>query len=556
MRIFTYLFTLLSILLPLQSLKALECPDIPRDLLQQEHQTLLEQIQKHNELYDAGKPEIRDEVYDSLTARQRLTSRCLGIKKPAAAIPVDSRHRYPMGSLNKAEDKKQVEDFLKNAQRVGTLVIVQPKIDGVAAELVYRNGRLIQALTRGQWRTRQGITLLPFIKHIPAIPRSISNNKNEIVIRGELYSDRNNLHAKKSASPRHYVAGLINRSEPPAEELAQLKFFPWQWKNSTQGSLLKNTHQFEEWGFMKTEQFSHKVTDIDSVLKLRAFYGKTSSKVTFPMDGIVLKMNNLAVQERLGHLDGTPYWALAWKFPPQRAVSQIQGINWSVGRTGQVTIILDIAPIKLQGITISNVNAGPLTYFAKRDIAVSDSVEIYLKGAATPVLGHTILRPTNRQPVALPDFSPYNGLSCLEVSASCKEQFIARVKWLTGRNGLSIPQFDQQFIEQLISEEKLQRLSDIFKLTPSTIEQEAYRSLHNHTLSLDQALRALGIPEVGRKKSEWLAKHGKNWSTIQKASINDLQAWLKASEQEAQTIKAYLNSREIKATGEYLLKNK
>ncbi|MTI15615.1 helix-hairpin-helix domain-containing protein [Sansalvadorimonas verongulae] len=544
----------LSSLFFLQPVYSNDCPDIPRDLLQQEHQALLDSIQKNNELYEAGKPEISDDAYDALVVRQRLINRCLGVSKPViASRPLDNRHRYPMGSLNKAEDRETVEDFLENARKLGSAVIVQPKVDGIAVELVYKKGQLIQALTRGQWRTGQGINLLPALKYTPAVPKTIENNKSEVVVRGELYAELTNPRAQQAASPRHYIAGLINRSEPSPDELASLQFFPWQWKNSTQGSLLSNARQLEEWGFMPTEALTHKVRTIDDVSRLRVQYGNNQDALPIPMDGIVLKMENLAIQERLGHLDGTPYWALAWKFPPHSIVSQVMEVNWTVGRTGQVTVILEIQPVELQGVTISSINVGPLAYFVKQNIAIADTVSLALKGAAVPVLGTVILRPEDRKPVELPDTSLYHGLSCLEVSPVCKEQFIARVKWLTGRNGLNLPAFHQPDIEALISSKKLIGLSDIFDMTIDDIGRENFIALKKQKLSLDQALRALGIPEVGRKKSEWLAKHGKSWDRIQKASKEDIKTWLKVSEQEATDIKRYLQKPEIRKTAKGLL---
>ena len=229
-------------------------------------------------------------------------------------------------------------------------------------------------------------------------------------------------------------------------------------------------------------------------------------------------------------------------------------MNWTVGRTGQVTVILDIQPVSLQGITISSINVGPLSYFVKRNIAISDTVSLALKGAATPVLDSVILRPENRESVTLPDTSLHHGLSCLEVSPVCREQFIARIKWLTGRNGLNLPEFDQPDIETLIDNKKLVGLSDIFDLKLGDLGRENYLALIKQKLSLDQTLRALSIPQVGRKKSEWLAKHGKTWEKILKASAEDIRIWLKVSEQEAVDITRYLQKLEIRKTAKGLLR--
>ncbi len=390
----TFIF-LCCFLVSLFSVAQESCPETPRDQLQQEHQSLLEIIDTNNRLYEAGQPAITDEEYDALTQRQRLINRCLKLNIQNDPVPpLDQRHRYPMGSLKKSVDNNDIERFIDYARKLGSPLVVQPKIDGVAVELVYRNGLLVQALTRGQWRTGKGLNLLSLTSSIPAIPQFLPNNRKEIVLRGELYSLPDNAFAKNASSPRHYVAGLINRETPPQTELHSLKFFPWQWVNSPLASLRANVREFEEWGFTGVIEHTVQVKDLDDIGRLKNKYHNQNS---LPLDGVVIKLDSLAIQKRMGHLDGTPYWALAWKFPSTTASTTITDIRWTIGRTGQITIILGLKPVQLQGITVSSVNGGPIEHFQNLDFAVSDTMSVALKGAATPVMGNALLRPDHRK---------------------------------------------------------------------------------------------------------------------------------------------------------------
>ena len=296
---------------------------------------------------------------------------------------------------------------------------------------------------------------------------------------------------------------------------------------------------------MDIRSFTHQVGDIEDITSLKTFYNKKNKLNELPLDGIVLKMDNLAIQKRLGHHDGTPYWALAWKFPSPVVTTTVQDIRWTIGRTGQITVLLELEPIQIQGVTLSTVSAGPAEYFLSLDIAKNDTVGVTLKGASTPVLGNILLRPKNRLKVQIPEQNQYSGLTCLSYSPDCSEQFLSRLLWLTGSHGMDIPGINRTVLEGLIQSGKLKQLSDVLQLTEKDISQEAIKVIQNHQLSLAQAILTLGIPEVGKKRSDLLADEAKNWKTIQQASSKQLQEWIKCSDKEAENIISYLHSREI-----------
>ncbi|CAM3760172.1 hypothetical protein [Parendozoicomonas haliclonae] len=548
---------LLSLLL-ITSARADSCPDSfrdsSRDTLQQELSTLLNSINHHNDLYEDGRPVITDEEYDALTRRQRLLERCLGLTQTASTPPLDQNHRYPMGSLSKADGPDDIEAFLDNARRLGSPVILQPKIDGIAIELVYRYGKLVQALTRGQRRSGKGIDLMPLIPAISTIPKQLPNNLAEIVLHGELYALTSNEHAKGSASARHYVAGLVNRGSPSIKELKYLKFFPWHWVKSPLGNIQGNNLELEEWGFNNITASTHPVKDLYDVASLRNQYSLKNRMEDIPMDGIVLKLGSTTIQQRLGHLDGTPYWAIAWKFPSTTKATSIKDITWTIGRTGQVTVIVEVEPVTVNGITITRVNIGPEEYFSSQDIAIHDTISVSLKGAATPVHGKVLNRPEHRHHTTVPAQNRFNGMTCLRYSPECKEQFLSRVLWLIGNNGLDMPSVDKRDIQTLIEEGKIHTLADLFTLTEDELPQPALDILKEPQLSLAQSLRALGIPEIGQKRADKLAEKARNWSAVFKTSPEQIQDWLGCSSNKAQMMHDYIHSPEITALAQQLMK--
>ncbi len=515
---------------------------------------MLKAIQYHDGLYEAGKPTISDNEYDALTLHLKTLNHCLG-SKPAnirSLFPFEGLHIYPMGSLNKAESKDEVIKFLQKGRRLDSPILLQPKLDGIAIELAYQGGRLVHALTRGSKMKRSGVNITHLISLIPAIPDTLSSHHKEVVIHGELYAHYTYSETQQVLSPRHYVAGLINQKDPQRIELQQLQFFPWHWVNSPLSSFRENARQLEKWGFSDTISHTYQVQDIVEIVSLRQNYEIKDKKGVLPLDGVVIKFDNTATQKRLGHRDGTPYWALAWKLPSHSSVSKVSGIRWTIGRTGKITVILDITPTIIKGIEIRSLNVGPIKHFKTLDIAISDSISIALKGAAIPILSKVLVRPAARNFPKLPDPAQYNGMTCMELSDGCREQFIARVQWLTGRNGLDLPGFHYNRINNLVSLGRIKKLQDIFKLEADDIGAEADIILKTPYLSLVQLIRALGIPKVGRKKSGWLAKEGKSWSIISSTSEKQIKQWLKLSSAEASAVKSYLNHPEIKALASYL----
>ena len=204
---------------------------------------------------------------------------------------------------------------------------------------------------------------------------------------------------------------------------------------------------------------------------------------------------------------------------------------------------------------MTRVNIGPISHFTKLDIARDDTVIVALKGGATPVFKQVIHRPDSRRSTPLPDQSRFNPLTCLQPQDGCHEQFMARLLWLTGNHGLDLPAITASELEELVSNKKVQRLHHLFTLTSAELPNQTIDALRNHNLSLAQAIRALGIPEVGRKRSKLLAERAGHWQAIENASVVQFQEWLNSSAGEATIIKSFLEKSEVQALSHYLFKS-
>lgn len=484
--------------------------------------TLSDEITHHNEFYfNQNAPIISDSEYDALIARLKHWQACFpDIKMQVHDSQAEHNqhttpHHTQMGSLKKAGTDEEVDAFLQSILDGG--VLVQPKIDGIAVELVYKNGQLVKASTRGDGET--GRNILQYLRLIPLIPKALSQQESiktkQIVIHGELFARLDKVAPfilQQYASARHLVAGQINRSDPDIEAVQAFDFFPWHWINSPYQTDLQSITALAQIGFPLTLEYTHSVKSSEDIEQYLKNY-VVSQNAPFLMDGIVIKANSLLLRNQLGWKGNTPAWALAWKFPPQSAISEIQDIEFAIGRTGHVTPVIHIEPVTIQNRTISRVSLGSIQNLKKRDIAIGDQVSIKLKGNATPVFGKVLFRPENRVFPELPDSSHYTPFTCLSFAPGCEEQFIARLVWFTGKQGLDLAPISMPVIQQLVRTSTVQTLLDILQLSQALLlvagvnQQESQKYLESiqRPKNLEQQIRSLSIPGIGKKKARQLA---------------------------------------------------
>ncbi|MET4758052.1 helix-hairpin-helix domain-containing protein [Endozoicomonas sp. NE40] len=314
-------------------------------------------------------------------------------------------------------------------------------------------------------------------------------------------------------------------------------------------------NQLYTMGFDLPTQFTEPVKSLEEVIRKRDQLQKQADRLPFLLDGIVLKVNSQAQQLAMGSSNFIPNWMLAWKFPPDVAVTTVRNIEFKVGRTGNITPVVVFDPVEIREQTITRVSMGSLNNLQGKDIAIGDQISIALKGSATPTFNKVILRDSQRKRPVLPDSQQYSPFTCLSLIEGCKEQFIARIQWLSKR--LDLPGLDEPVIHNLVNSGQLKTLADLLTLSReqlqeagSTWEQSGYfRSAIELTgaLPFEQQVRALGIPDIGKARSTKLGKAFSNWDQLLQAENKQLQAIADVGEATIQQLRRYLQRPENQA---------
>ena len=535
---------LISLLFPLLSFAS--CPVWTESEVSKQLEELRQEVKYHDDLYyNKHAPVLSDSEYDDLKAQLSYLEDCF----PNLAVTYDPvadqggkiDHKAFMGSLDKANDEKDIIAFLKKADK--SLVLVQPKIDGVAAELVYQEGKLVAASTRGTGD--RGMDILKAIMLMPSVPKKIPTEQAEIVLHGELFA-RMDIGVDYSgyASARHYVAGHLARDDADVLAMANIAFFPWRWVNSpfsTDNAVLNGLYSL---GFDLPTMYTMVAKSLKDVKKIRQDFYHNRKNEPFLMDGIVLKLDNLKLRNELGWSSNHPNWALAWKFAAGNGVSQVTAIDFTIGRTGQITPVLEISPTKIRGEIIQKISMGSVRLLQKKNIAVGDRITVVLKGNATPVFGKVVNRPKGRVKTELPDSSRYDAYSCLKWSKECDQQFLARLKWFVKQ--LSLPGLDEPTLKALINDGSIRSFDQITSLSVTHLiraglnKDQAIQTANSleslHKKSFKVQLISLSIPGIGKKRAERLALVYKNWGSLFRSTNEDIQQ-----------LKKYLDLPEIKA---------
>ncbi|MGB1270548.1 MAG: DNA ligase LigA-related protein [Endozoicomonas sp.] len=564
-----------------------ECPQWSQDEAQDNIGNLEREIAHHDSLYfNHNAPIISDEEYDSLSALLSQWQACFakaslphkGIPDQEARRASSTRrtlpHRAFMGSLKKADSAHEVAGFIRALNT--SPVLIQPKIDGIAVELVYKGGQLVAATTRGNGE--QGQDILNLVLSMPLIPnplvlKSAQGQKSDNlpfealnpILHGELFSRLDKIHPRmlrQYASARHLVAGQLSRGEPDNPALKAIAFFPWRWVNSPYSSDQESIRHLNQLGFSLVEPHSHRVSGLAEIKQHRDQYANPQVRHPFLMDGIVIKADDLKLRTHLGWNGDTPGWALAWKFPAITATTDIRRIEFTIGRTGHITPVLHLQPVHIRGETIEKVSLGSINNLQRRNLAPGDRISIGLKGAATPVFNKALFRSSHRKLPQYPDTSRYNSFTCLKLTAGCEQQLIARLNWLTGHHGLDLPGMHTPHIQALVASGRVTTLADILKLDQQALigagmskeQSENYVKRLKHPFPFRRQLRALSLPGIGESRTRKLANTFNDWKALLLASPKTLKERAGLGEQTIQSMKTYLEQPEVREVVDFWLK--
>ncbi|MBU9809873.1 NAD-dependent DNA ligase LigB [Rahnella sp. SL6] len=438
MRQFIYLICLLTFVFSASGQDTLspECPGWPSERLTQETRHLTAQLTQWDAAYhQSDSSPIEDSVYDHLRQKQQFWLQCASQPVPELTMPAsdDAEYVHPVAhtGLHKMKDKHAVANWMQGRKNLW----VQPKIDGVAVSLIYRYGKLAALVSRGDGEKGQNWTAKA--ASIPAIPLNIPDMSPELVLQGELYLKMNGHHQNVDGgmNARSKVAGAMMRTSA-SDLLKQTGIFIWSWPD---GPVLMADHleKLRQFGFPVVAQFTLAVSSVEDVEKWREDW--FHQPLPFATDGVVVRQQ----EEPAGkYWQSKPaIWAVAWKYPPARQLTDVTGISTTTGRNGKVTVILNLKPLRLDDKLVSKVSLGSVSRFRQWDVLPGDQVAIALAGQGIPRLDEVTWRVNERTEMPLPDPTRYNALSCFTPEPDCIQQFLSRLIWLSGPEALDMAGF-------------------------------------------------------------------------------------------------------------------
>lgn len=564
---------------------SLACPEISTSDASQQSIHMANDIRYHNRLYyEKAQPLISDAEYDQLFVALVRLEECFP-ELVAADSPTrtvgggeDSgtrmvQHERPMLSLSSATGPEAVEALLKRVAAVGeVLFLVQPKVDGLPVELIYDAGRLVSASTRGDGRFGEDVT--ERVREIQGIPHLLSGTFPErVVVRGEVYADLPLLlnywamtAPEKNATPRHprhVAAGVLKAQKPDPAVLATLRLFPFELVksgsigDSVRGGLSSDRVALQllsGWGFPVLFEQTRTVQTFAEVLAVYRAYLANREQQPFAMDGVVVKVDDLSLRQRLGEGGRAPFWAAAWKFPPDTARTRVLEIRWTVGRTGRRTPIAEVVPVRLGGVQVTRISLHSNAEIARLDIAAGDQVVVALVGDVIPQVLEVVGRaPRDLAVAAVSPLSEPALDACLHDSPGCRDQFLAKAAYFVSKSGLNIAGLGRKRLQKLVEAELVDDLPSLFLLKAETVAAvpgfgaEPARRLtvairatrHPDPFRL---VTALGIPGAGPKSVLRLARQFTSLDALLTAEQEQLTALSAADIRAATTIRRFFHS--------------
>lgn len=534
---------------------------------------LVDEVNHHNELYHKlDQPKISDYEYD------QLFEKLLAFEKEHPELDISNSptqkagatvldafqkhpHRKPMLSLSNSyneddllEFHERVKKFLRSDDEVE--YFAELKLDGLSMELVYENGKLVRALTRGDGLIGEDVT--HNILTIKSIPKTIKH-KGLLEVRGEVlifkkdFAEMNEqqveLGLPEFANPRNAAAGAIRQLDSKIAASRPLKFFAYalgEYEGLTFTSQEHTENTFKDLGFPVLEDSLICVTsDTD---KLISYYKKIEEKrstLPYDIDGIVVKVNSFKLQDELGMVARSPRWATATKFKPEKAETQIEDIRVQVGRTGALTPVAIMKPIKVGGVTITNATLHNQDEIDRKDVRIGDFVYVQRAGDVIPEITEVILskRSKDSEPFVIPSKCPVCGTKAVkeEVDAvsrcpnsTCPAIVKESIKHFISRRAMNMEKVGDKLVEALVDKDLVNTFSDLYKLDTeklSQLERQGEKSISNILQSIEKSksttlakfIYALGIRFVGEQTAKLLADHYLTVEKFIESSKEDLE---------------------------------
>jgi DNA ligase (NAD+) len=496
--------------------------------------------------YGQGESPITDERYDALLKKYQAWQRCFrpesALRQPELAQSGKVLHPIAHVGVAKMASKQALASWMAGK----TDLWVQPKVDGVAVTLHYQQGKLRRVISRGNGL--QGEDWTEKARAIPAIPQSVPDESGSLTLQGELYLKMNDHQqsVQGGVNARAVVAGAMRKLEASAT-LKDFGIFIWAWPDGPQ-AFSQRLAWLSKAGFPVMTQWSKQVNDADEVEAWRERW--FTQPLPFVTDGVVIHSNPIIGEH---WQPGDNAWSVAWKYPPATVTAEVRSVEFPVGRTGKISAVLNLIPVKLDDKQVSRVNVGSLSRWQKADIVAGDQVAISLAGQGIPRLDEVIWRVGDRTTHAIPDTSAFHPLSCLAWTPACREQFLARLVWLSGKSGLNMSGVNRSSWLRLMLSGQLSHLFSWLTLTQEQLAQVAGMSpkraaqlYHQFSLSRQQPfkrwVRALGVP-LPEKALKTLQDD--NWQKLLSRSLPEWQQLPDMGRRRAEQLVKFLHHPEI-----------
>ena len=504
------------------------CPD--QDSIEQ----LTLQIQQWDRAYhEQGRSLVSDDIYDQARLRLQRGQDCSGQPDTTAYQPRPGQHAHPVAQtgLGKIHDLQQARKWIGQRQDLW----IQPKVDGVAVTLEYRQGRLQRAISRGDGVHGQDWTTTA--SRLPAIPQTWPEPV-DVILQGELYW-RMPEHVQSrdgGAGARGRIAGLMNRHQLEQEELQAIGLFVWDWPNGP-AHMPERLNLLQQAG-LDTARFTLPINNTSTAEAQRQRW--YNQPLPFATDGVVLRQGQRPAGNQWQA--STPHWAIAWKHPAQSALTRVEAVQFTIGRSGRITPVLQLEPVQLDDRRITRTSLGSLQRWQALDVLSGDLVSVQLSGHAIPQLQQVISRSSTRTPPATPDPDRYHLFSCWTLEAGCREQFLARLDWLSGRKGLDLTGIGPGTWACLADAGVLQGLLDWLdtEILPSHCGGQLAEQLQpGRQRGFHQWLRALGMPPSGE------AALAENWTALAARSRTEWHAQPGIGPTRARQLMAFFNHTQV-----------
>nr|WP_216358561.1 NAD-dependent DNA ligase LigA [Gilliamella apicola] len=544
-----------------------------------EQLTSLRNLIRHHEYcyYVLDAPEIPDSEYDKLIKQlqniEQQYPNLITIDSPTQRVGgtplaqfASIKHELPMLSLDNVFDEssfiafnKRVKDRLHYNEKEQVEYCCELKLDGLAVSILYENGKFSKAATRGDGTTGEDITAnVRTIKTIPLVLIG-ENIPARLEVRGEVFmthkgfaklnADAEKRNEKVFANPRNAAAGSLRQLDPKITARRPLSFYCYG-VGIIEGSSLPDTHydrlmQFKAWGLPVSDKVE-KQQGAQAALDYFKKIGEQRMSLDFDIDGVVIKVNSIALQNELGFVARAPRWATAFKFPAQEEVTQLNKVDFQVGRTGAITPVARLEPVSVAGVIVSNATLHNSDEIARLGIREGDYVTVRRAGDVIPKIVAVILdrRPADTKEIVFPTHCPICGslivrdegqaISRCAGGLICPAQRKEALKHFVSRRAMNVDGMGDKIIEQLVDKDYVKTPADLYKLnlpilcSLDKIGEKSANNLLNalnasKNTTLSRFIFALGIPNVGEVTAENLVNQLGNLSAIENASLEQLQ---------------------------------